>query len=139
MENVQHMFVQNFQQNQQSPTQESLNFSNFSYNQQHPVTNATGTHLYRASVNRQAGTCSTTVGFDSLVEASNWNLAGNSTAPATASTALNVAAASADNAPKNNKVFSLIEVNSGEYMHVEIPQFSKHDLTDVELLQYQVI
>lgn len=42
-------------------------------------------------------------------------------------------------APGPNKMFSLVEVNSGEYMKVEMPPpFMKQELNDVELMQYPV-
>lgn len=38
-----------------------------------------------------------------------------------------------------NKMFSLVEGNSGEYMKVEMPPpFMKQELNDVELMQYPV-
>lgn len=66
-----------------------------------------------------------------IAEPNNWNITDNAT------TALNVAAASADIDSKDNKMFSLLEMGSTDFMHVDMPQFCKPELSDVDLLQYQ--
>lgn len=58
---------------------------------------------------------------------------GGSLPPATSASSANNAGAA------TNKMFSLVEVTSGEYMKVEMPPpFMKQELSDVDLMQYPV-
>lgn len=104
--------------------QESQYFKFPSYNHQ-PAANVPiappNDQMYRAGASN--------LPYD-IVEPNNWNITDNATA-------LNVAAASADIDSKDNKMFSLLEMGSTDFMHVDMPQFCKPELSDADLLQYQ--
>lgn len=113
------LFQQGFQ------AQESQYFK-FPYNHQ-PTANVSVPPSNDQMYNRTGGH---NLPYD-IVEPNNWNITDNTT------TALNVAAASADIDSKDNKMFSLLEMGSPDFMHVDMPQFCKPELSDADLLQYQ--
>lgn len=112
------LFQQGFQ------AQESQYFKFPSYNHQ-PTASVPATPPNDQMYNR---TGAQNLPYDMLVEPNHWNKTDNAT---------NVAAASADIDSKDNKMFSLLEMGSPDFMHVDMPQFCKPELSDVDLLQYQ--